>query len=232
MGAETGQQAMAAGDFAAAHRALLADPAIQFAMAPVPPRAPPPGWYLRLLRWLGEALAPVGRALRWLSGLMPDAPYARILLWGVLAVAAMLLAWIVVDRIRHGVWRLPRRRRAAPAVPAVEETWAPAAGPVRAWLRDADALAAEGRFAEAVHHLLLRSIEDIGRHRPGAVRPALTARELARAPILPAPVAALFARIAASVERSLFGGAPVDAADWQAARAAYADFALPQGWSA
>ena len=34
--------------------------------------------------------------------------------------------------------------------------------------READALAAEGRFAEAIHHLLLRSVEDIGRRRPRA----------------------------------------------------------------
>ena len=134
----------------------------------------------------------------------------------------------------------PGRRVAAAAAPprsvAVpveeEESWAPEAAPARSWLREADALAAQGRYAEAVHHLLFRSIEDIGRRRPRLVRPALTSRELAAAEALPPPARSLFARIAGLVERSLFGGRPVEAGDWTAARSAYADLVLPGTWRA
>ena len=48
------------------------------------------------------------------------------------------------------------------------------AGAARARLADADALAAAGRFAEAVHLLLYRSVDDISDRRPGLVRPAMT----------------------------------------------------------
>lgn len=217
---------------AAAHAALRADPSIQFTLTrpPAPPQTPE--WLEMLGRWIAAAFRPVGRLLGWIAGLMPDAPYARILLWTLLATVAAAMVWMVVERIRSGEWRLPRRRRGAPAVESDGdgEGWAPDAAPARAWLREADRLAAEGRFAEAIHYLLFHSIDDIARRRPQLRRPSLTARELAAAPLLPAVVRPLFASIAAPVERSQFGGRPVADADWREARAAYAGFALPQAW--
>ncbi|HYG47427.1 MAG TPA: DUF4129 domain-containing protein [Allosphingosinicella sp.] len=232
--AENAQDAAGAADrLAAAHDALKADSSIQFSLQPAPPPPQPPQWLRDLLGWLGELLEPLGRFFGWISSFMPDAPYARILLWTVLIAAAAAFAAMVYQRLRHGEWRLPRRRRAV-AVEAgdEEEAWAPEAAPARSWLREADALAAEGRYAEAVHHLLFRSIEDIGRRRPRLVRPALTSRELASAEALPPPARSLFARIAGLVERSLFGGRPVGAGDWTEARSAYADLVLPGTWRA
>lgn len=216
--------------FAAAHRALAADPAIQFRMAPHAPSPPPtpPEW----LVWLMDKLKPVGRFFDWLSSWMPDAPWARIILWGLIAAAAAFVLVTVIDRVRHGAWRWPTRQRRARDVAAtpVEEEWAPAAAPARAWLEEADALAARGRYAEALHHLLFRSIEDIAQRRPQLARPSLTSREIAAARGIPAMARALFAGIAGKVERSLFGGHAVGAEDWRTARAAYADFALPGQW--
>ena len=200
-------------------------------MQPVKPPAPPPSWLINFFEWLGKG--PIGRFFAWIGRHMPTAPVAQALLWLLLAVLAATLIWVIVVRLREGEWRLPRRRKSAvmTAEPE-EEAWAPDAAPVRAWLKEADALAAEGRYAEAVHHLLFRSIEDIARRRPRLVRPALTSRELAAAEAVPAPARDLFARIARLVERSLFGGRPVSSDDWSGARAAYADFALPGTWRA
>ena len=39
-------------------------------------------------------LQPVGRFLGWLTSFMPDAPYARIFLWTVIAIAAAALLWM------------------------------------------------------------------------------------------------------------------------------------------
>lgn len=218
---------------AAAHDALKADPSIQFTLQAVPPPPEPPPWMRAFGEWLGDALGPVGRFFGWIGSFMPDAPYARLFLWTVLAIAALALASAIYQRIRYGEWRLPRRRRAVSVEPdPEEEQWAPEAAPARSWLREADALAAQGRYAEAVHHLLFRSIEDIGRRRPRLVRPALTSRELAAAEVLPPPARSLFAGIAGLVERSLFGGRPVGADDWTSARAAYADLVLPGTWRA
>jgi len=221
----------AADGLAAAHEALKADPSIQFSLQPAPPPPQPPQWLRDFFEWLGGVLEPVGRLFQWIGSFMPDAPYARILLWTVLAAAALGFAIMVYRRIRDGEWRLPRRRRpVAVPVEAENETWAPEAAPARSWLREADALAARGLYAEAVHHLLFRSIEDIGRRRPRLVRPAMTSRELAAAEALPPPARSLFSRIAGLVEHSLFGGRPVGASDWTAARAAYADLVTPGTW--
>jgi hypothetical protein len=104
--------------------------------------------------------------------------------------------------------------------------------PVRSWLDEADALAAQGKFAEAIHHLLFRSIEDISSRRPNLVRPALTSREIAASRAIPSRAGELFASIARLVERSLFGGRAVGEGDWLEARTAYADFALAKAWRA
>lgn len=216
---------------AAAHDALKADSSIQFSLQPAPPPPQPPQWLRDSVEWLGDFFSPVGRFFGWIGSFMPDAPYAQFLLWTVLAAAALGFAFMLYLRIQDGEWRLPGRRRAVGVpVEGEEETWAPEAAPARSWLREADALAAQGRYAEAVHHLLFRSIEDIGRRRPRLVRPALTSRELAAAEALPPPARSLFARIAGLVEHSLFGGRPVEAADWTAARTAYADLVLPGTW--
>jgi hypothetical protein len=224
----------AADRLAAAHDALKADPAIQFSLPGVPPPPEPPRWLRDLSEWLGDALRPAARLVEWIGSFMPDAPFARFFLWTVLAIALVALAWVLYERIRHGEWRLPRRRRAVSVEPGPEEeeSWSPEAAPARSWLREADALAAQGRYAEAVHHLLFRSIEDISRRRPHLVRPALTSRELAAAEVLPPSARGLFARIAFLVERSLFGGRAVESGDWAAARAAYADLVLPRTWRA
>jgi hypothetical protein len=191
-----------------------------------------PHWLHAFGEWLRHVLAPVVRFFRWINGKMPDAPYARILLWSVLGLAAAALLWMIYDRLRHGQWRLPRLRRRNLAASAEEEPeWEIEAAPAREWLREADALAAEGRFADAVHHLLVRSVEDIQRRRPRLVRPALTSRDLARADAIPAPARSLFADIAAVVERSLFGGRPVDEPSWAACRSAYADFSGNGAWA-
>lgn len=219
----------------AAHRALRDGDDIQFAMAPDPGPPKPPAWLKAFGEWLEEVLKPVGHFLNWVGSMMPEAPYARIFLWGIgIALVAMVL-WILVDRIRHGVWRmptLPRRRFVAPGImgAAEEEGWQPEQGAARAWLQEADALAAQGRYTQAVHSLLLRGIEDIGRRRPQIVRPALTSRDLAHAEGIPTAPRRLFANIAAVVERSLFGGQEVDAGQWTVCRAAYADFVQARSW--
>ena len=218
--------------FAAAHRALRANSDIQFDLHRVPPPHPPPAWLTAIGDWIRGILRPVGRLFDWLGSFIPDAPYARIIFWSVLIAAAAGLGWMVWTRWQDGVWRMPRLRfrRAGSSDNGEEEYWQPEAAPARAWLEEADLLAGEGRFAEAAHHLLIRSIEDIGRRRPGLVQPALTSRDLARAQAVPPRARQLFSGIAAVVERSLFGGRPVGADDWAECRSAYADFAKTTAW--
>jgi len=229
-----GSQAAAGGAdrFARAWTAMRHDSSIQFNLQPsaAPPR--PPAWLEAFFRWLDKVFAPVARFLKWISGFFPDAAYARFLLWTVIAVGTAALLWALYNRIRFGEWQLRRPRLATAAELQSEEEWAPEAAGARSWLEEADALAREGRFAEAIHHLLFRSVEDIANRRPALVRPALTSRELAAAQALPGRARELFAAIARLVERSLFGGRPVNEGDWHKAREAYSDFALPAAWRA
>ncbi len=107
--------------------------------------------------------------------------------------------------------------------------WRPAAARARPLLEDADRLAADGRFAEAVHLILFRSIEDIDRRWPRLVQPALTSRDIAQHPALPTAARTTFAAIARTVERSFFGGQAIGPAEFEACRSEYQAFALPAG---
>ena len=227
-----GSQAAAgtAGQFEAAYKSLRADPSVQFNLTPTAPERKPPAWLEAFIKWLGELLEPVGRFLQWLSGFFPDAAYARIFLWGVLAIALLALAWALYNRLRHGRWSLRPPRTTSPAEIEEELDWVPEVRLSRSWLQEADALAREGRYAEAAHHLLIRSVEDIMSRRPNLVRPALTSREIAAAQGLPQRAGELFAGIAALVERSLFGGRTIGERDWLEARERYSQFALAGSW--
>jgi hypothetical protein len=194
--------------FAEAHRALLADGTIQLDLIPVK-QAPPPAWLEPLIRFI-ETIFPV----------------IRVLFWIAVAAAVLFLVFAIVRRVRDGEWSWRRKRVA----PEAAENWLPEEAPARALLREADALAEAGRFDEAAHLLLFRSIEDIDRRRPHLVRPALTSRDLAGAQALPAGPRRSFGDIVMMVERSLFGGRILGKTDWQACRAAYQDFAFASAW--
>jgi hypothetical protein len=97
-------------------------------------------------------------------------------------------------------------------------------------LRDADALAEQGRFDEAARLLLFRSIDEIESRRPRLIRPALTSRDIAGAATIPDGARGAFAAIVSMVERSLFAGRALALPDWRECRAAYEDFAFAGAW--
>lgn len=199
---------------AAAWKAIRADGSIQFDLPEkvVPPREPPPGW-------LEPTLRAIGNFVQWVGGGW------KVLLWVVVIAIVATLAFALIPGLRD--WFAERFRRRAE--PAPEPQWAPTETRARALLEDADALAAGGRFDEAVHLLLFRSIDDIVAWRGDVVQRADTSRDIARADALPATARGVFAGIVAAVERSLFGGRALDADDWTRARADYAGFALKGG---
>jgi len=195
---------------------------IQFAPVELPPALPPPDLsaFERFLQavftLLGRLLAPVGE---WLG--------AR---WGVIqwVLIAALAAFVILLLVRtFGPVAGRRNEDAGEAAPA----WRPDAAASRALLAEAERLAAEGRFDEATHLLLTRSVGELAAARPGWVEPSSTARELASLPALPPPAREAFRVIAERVEASLFALRRLERADWEAARDAYARFALalPEG---
>lgn len=191
----------AAPGFADAYARLRSDPRFQFDLPPFE-RPQPPSW----LKPLGAFLRSIGPTATWVF-------------WGLVALGVGAIL-VLVGR------ELLRQRRTGRVRARVldPEDLRPSGARVRALLAEADRLAAEGRFGEAVRVLLLRTLDDLEARRPGIIGPAQTAREIAALETVPAAAREPLAAIARAVERFLFAGRPLDAAAFQSARADYARF--------
>lgn len=174
--------------------------------------------------WLKSLFAALRDFFEW------SQPAVKPLLWIAAIALALLLLYHFVPAFARWVDTLPffraRKEGIEDDVEGVAE-----AGAARALLAEADALAAAGRFAEAIHLLLYRSVEDIEGRRPGLVRPAMTSRELAAAHDLPTVARTAFSRIARAVEISLFGGRAIGGETWESCRSAYAELTVPKNWA-
>lgn len=190
------------------HAELVAREDLQFDFPPyVEPK--PPAWADALVRFF-EAIGPI----------------LKIVFWVGLVVGGLLIVYFAAREVQ-ATWT--RRRKAREAV--LPADWAPEPETAKALLEDADRLAAEGRFEEAVHLLLFRSIDDLAGRRPEAVRPALTSRDIARIEAMPGPARSAFSRIAEAVEKSFFGGRPLGRSEFAECRRAYETFAFAEGWA-
>jgi len=204
----TAPDAALAGDkFEQLHRELLTDPALQFAFEQRDPPQPPPSWLEPLLK-LFEALA----------------PFLSYIFWaGVAVVAAMIVYAIATELIR----RLPQQK-AEPSpeaeIPVAE--FRPAAARAHALLEEADRLAKEGRYGEAVRILLHRSIEDMEAAYPATIAPSMTSREISMLNFLSQQGRTTFVKIAQAVEASLFAGRALTADQFADCRRSYESFAL------
>ena len=182
----------------------------EFAQLPTPePLQPPPDWWL----WLLDFFSGTGGA--WSA-----------VIWTIGIVLGAILTFFI------GLWlfRYFDDRVTSKTADEDAEHWRPEEQAARSLLADADALAGEGRYAEAVHLLLQRSIDDIRSRLPNFLKPALTSRDIADAPMLPAEPRGAFASIARIVERGIFAQRPVDESGWGEARKAYERFAFGEAW--
>lgn len=151
-------------------------------------------------------------------------PVLQMAFYGLLAfivgyILYMIASSMVIAR-RNQV--KDRMEDEVPDIPS----YRPDAKTARILLDDADKLAAQGKFEEAVHLLLYRSIQDIERRRPHQVKRSLTAREIAGLQILTDKAKQSFALIGQMVEHSFFGGRPLVADDYEISKAAYKAFAF------
>ncbi len=207
---QAGVWANDAGDpqaFARAHQAMLRRSDLQFDLV-APPEIRTPDWLIAL----GKLLLSL-------------APLLKVVFWIGLAAGVVLIVYFIAKEILS---RFRRRSPKSAAAPAQQEPeWRPARARALTLLEDADRLAAQGQFSEAVHLILFRSIEDIESRWPNLIRPALTSRDIAEHNALPEAARRTFGDIARMVELSFFGGALLQADDFSACRRAYEAFALP-----
>lgn len=201
----------------AAQQQLMADPSLQFSFgkAALPPVTHLPHWLEAFLNAIAKVLSAIAPVLGW------------IFIGGLVLALATVLFFLLREFVRTR-WPDTFKRKAPAAKPA---PWRPEAAVARALLDEADKLAAEGRYGEAVRLILHRSIEEIEGRRPRLVRPAFTSREIGRLPDIPDNARATFVGIAGVVEKSFFGGEGLDAHGFAACRRAYEAFAFPGAWA-
>ncbi|NBC20211.1 MAG: hypothetical protein GVY06_04045 [Alphaproteobacteria bacterium] len=176
-----------------------------------------PGWQ----RWIADMLG-------WLFSIV--GPVFRVIFYILVSAIAVTIAGFILSQVFNLRVGRERRDKARVTESRVEDL-RPDAGRARTLLEEADALAREGRFADAVHLLLFRSIEDIQERQEGGLPRSLTAREIGALGALPETARRALAPIIGVVERSFFGGREVDRQGWETARASYETFAFGESWS-
>jgi hypothetical protein len=143
----------------------------------------------------------------------------RMIVYGVLIVAlVMILMWVARDlRLGSAEEKLEGEEMPQPTVDqdVIERP-----------IGDADELARAGRYAEAIHTLLLRTLVELVRATRTRVPASLTSREiLGRVPLVPEARAALYTLVA-TVEVTYFGDEVPGAADYDRCRHDFQAFAL------
>ena len=127
----------------------------------------------------------------------------------VLAVVAVLLVlgWLLRELISRGrQTRTDTDETREPAAEADEREPA---------FEDAARLAGEGRYAEAIHALLLAAIRHFAERSRVAVQPSRTSRELVRLLPLGPELREAFTDLVQAVELSLFGGVAVGREEYE-----------------
>jgi hypothetical protein len=138
----------------------------------------------------------------------------RLLLWIAVACGAAALAWYLADILPRGLARHARWGEDPDAEQAAPDPGAAAQA-------DADDLARQGRFAEAMHVLLLQSLAEMRGRLDERFADSLTSREILRRAPVSAPARSALGDIVASVERAWFGDHPAGAADYASCRARF-----------
>ena len=205
-----GSGSSAASDGRTAWETLQRDHGIQFTFPDVVDPPKPPPWFTRLLHFLSL-----------------HADWFRTAGWIVFGLILLIIGYFLVRHLLNRNWNIPRPIDNAPMA-----AWQPSAERAHLLLHDADLLAGQDRFAEAAHHLLLVSIQEISERRPRAVRPSMTSREIAVLPDLTRDAREVFSGIAGVVEQCLFARRSIGRAEFLECRRAFERFTYPSAWQA
>lgn len=163
----------------------------------------PPGLDTKSLESAEAALDPIVALLRWLGLGGVAAQLVRLVGVGVAIVGVLVFgAWLA---------RVLAERSDADTGPDGVSTPALDAGP----LLDAEALAEQGRFGEAIHLLLLRTFEVLARRMGSRLAPGMTAREALARLTLPAPARPALADLVDAVETTTFAGRAASERDYR-----------------
>ena len=153
---------------------------------------------------------------------------AKALFWIMVAGVATLVAFflynLAADLIRNRGAFKRNRARGAEAPERVETPRAEARPVDHRSLAEADDLAAQGRFSEAIHLLLLVALDRLHRELGLRVAPAMTGREVLHLPSLPDATVGPLTRMVQVSEINHFGGRHAEAPDYQSCREEFLRF--------
>ena len=150
----------------------------------------------------------------------------RILFWMLLIVGGLLLLFYLITSLPSLQQRL--KRRAAEGDPSSVGPIATDADRERLDLAlgEADRLARQGAYGEALHLLLLYCLNEMRRRFGLRVPPSLTSREILGLSVLPEVRRTGLSVIVSAVEVSHFGGRPVDESTYLSCRERCEDVVL------
>ena len=164
----------------------------------------------RSLNLQTEMPGELDEAPRWFDlHLSPD--LVRVLLWGAVVLGVLVVVWSLRDSLPV----LSRSRKIAARDEAASS--APA-GRLEEAQVEADDLAREGHYGEAMHLLLFKSLNEIRRQRGVSFAVSLTSREILRRTQLSDIGRNSLGAIIVSVEHTYFGGRPASQADYSDCR--------------
>jgi len=148
----------------------------------------------------------------------PLSSLATMLLWGLVATAAVVLGMAVYRQLADYTGD------DAPA-PGDRAQDAQLAAVIERPRDDADELAAQARYADAIHTLLLRTLHQLAGQRLPHTTPAMTSREILTRVALVGDARAALAGLIVAVEQTWFGDDVPQLADYQRCRAQFDRFA-------
>ena len=157
------------------------------------------------------------------GGPMGFSALAQALLFGLMALGVGLaIFWVARELTGY-------QGDAPPRADGEEGDERPRDGPDRAVverpLGDADELARHGRFGEAIHVLLLRTLQELARRLPERLPSSLTSREIVERVRMPDEARRALSVLVGAVEVSHFGAATPGAAEFQQCRHHFQTFA-------
>ena len=147
----------------------------------------------------------------------------RVLLWALVAAAIALVVFSIVTG-RPILSARPRQTASRDDL-ADQGAGDPRRRDMEASLAEADRLASDGAYAEALHTLLQFCLAELRRVADGSLSPALTSREVLHRPLLSGDAQAALGPLVDAVEVSHFGGRLATEDDYRACRAGFHRFA-------
>ncbi|NIA71811.1 hypothetical protein HBA54_24755 [Pelagibius litoralis] len=140
-------------------------------------------------------------------------------LWAIAAIVVVMALMFLYNALQNRTG-LKLKRHSGRQTPEMVEI--PVSPPQKAidarTLEQADVLAAEGRFAEAIHLLLLVAMDRLKRELGARVPPALTSREVLRLAPIPEAAVEPLTRMVSVSEIKHFGGRDAAGPDYDQCR--------------